>query len=252
MGILAVAAAQPLDLRLAKTEAGGPRSSASPVASDAGWDVQPLIAPSPSLGLAPVPTPLGLPSGYRWPLDHARITAWFGPRSDGIFLADGQKVHDGIDIASFCGDRIEAAHDGVVLAAGRRVDDWLGWVGSLEPYHARLDAKHQWGGRAIMVIVDDGDGYRSVYIHLARAVVTAGQQVQAGQLLGYEGATGDATGCHLHYSLFSPTDPVVFQTDPALVKRLSLPFGEIARIDPLLVLPPMATVDVTWGWGAKD
>ena len=48
-------------------------------------------------------------------------------------------------------------------------------------------------------MIDDGNGYRSEYVHLNEADVEAGQVVQAGDVIGLEGATGFATGCHLHY-----------------------------------------------------
>ena len=53
----------------------------------------------------------------------------------------GEHFHDGIDLATFCGDRIVAAHDGVVLAAGRHFDEEIGWIGDLGPYLRRLDAE---------------------------------------------------------------------------------------------------------------
>ena len=59
-------------------------------------------------------------------------------------MVDGEKFHDGIDLATFCGDTIVAAHDGVVLAAGRHYDDQMGWIGDLSTYYARLDAKKLW------------------------------------------------------------------------------------------------------------
>ena len=46
-----------------------------------------------------------------------------------------------------------AAHDGVVLAASRRYDDAIGWVGSLDAYKARLDAKHLWATLPIVVVI---------------------------------------------------------------------------------------------------
>ena len=54
---------------------------------------------------------------------------------------------------------------------------------------------------------------------------------------GYEGRTGRASGCHLHYGLFSPTETDSYTMDPVAAKRMKLPGVEIARIDPQLVLP---------------
>jgi murein DD-endopeptidase MepM/ murein hydrolase activator NlpD len=218
-----------------------------------GGTLAPTVPPAASAGVtaSPAITPPALLTGYRWPLDHARITSAFGPSNLGVVLVDGVRFHDGIDIANFCGDQIEAAHDGVVLAAGRHVEQWVGWVGDLDAYLARLDAKDLWSKRAIVVVIDDGNGYRSVYMHFSRVVVKAGQHVTAGELIGYEGATGYATGCHLHYAIFSPDETRLFETRPDLVQSQALPAAEIARIDPLLVLPPPESADVTWGWGAR-
>ena len=54
---------------------------------------------------------------------------------------NGEAFHDGIDLATFCGDRIKAAHAGKVLAAGRRYDSVMGWIGDLQSYYDRLDAQ---------------------------------------------------------------------------------------------------------------
>ena len=77
-----------------------------------------------------------------------------------------------------------------MLAAGRKVDRVMGWVGDLEPYIARLDKKHLWSTLPIIVVIDDGNGYRSIYAHFGKVVVKKGATVKAGQLLGYEGRTG--------------------------------------------------------------
>ena len=182
-------------------------------------------------------------TGYRWPLARIRLTLPFGPTPWGSRLVGGKPFHDGIDIATFCGDRVTAAHSGIVLAAGRHYDAYMGWVGDLGPYLRRLDRKHLWGTLPIVVVTDDGNGYRSMYAHFSKVVVKPGQTVKAGQLLGYEGATGRASGCHVHYGLFSPWETQTFRMKPDVVKRMKLPVYEIARIDPLKVLPPKAGVN---------
>jgi murein DD-endopeptidase MepM/ murein hydrolase activator NlpD len=126
----------------------------------------------------------------------------------------------------------------VVLAAGRHYDKVMGWDGDLGPYLARLDKKRLWATLPIVVVIDDGNGYRSIYAHFGKVTVKRGQTVKAGKLIGYEGATGRASGCHLHYGLFSPAERDRFAIDTAVAKRMKLPRYEVARIDPLLVLPP--------------
>ncbi len=193
-----------------------------------------MFDPYPVIGAPPIATL----TGYTWPIAHPRLTLPFGPTVWGTRMVAGERFHDGVDLATFCGDRITAAHAGTVLAAGRHFDRQMGWVGSLEPYLRRLDAKHLWFELPIVVVIDDGNGYRSMYAHFGRIVVKRGQVVHAGQLLGYEGATGHASGCHLHYGLFSPLETATFRLRRDVAKRMKLPAAEIARIDPLLVLPP--------------
>ena len=198
----------------------------------------PLARPDPRLEpIVPMPAPPGSLAGYVWPLVTGRLTLPFGPSPWGSRIVDGERFHDGIDLATRCGDRMVAAHDGTVLAAGRRFDAFMGWKGDLTPYVARLDEKALWGSLPIVVVIDDGNGYRSIYAHFGRVVVERGDVVTAGQLLGYEGATGRASGCHLHYGLFSPLEPRAFAIDPAVVERMLVPTHQVARIDPLPVLP---------------
>ena len=176
-------------------------------------------------------------TGYVWPLAHGRITLPFKAIPGGTRIKDGQLWHDGVDVASFCGDRVRATHDGIVLAAGRHFDDYVGWVGDLAPYYAILESKHMWIDLPLVVVIDDGNGYRSVYAHFGKVAVRKGAVVRAGQLIGYEGMTGHASGCHVHYGLFSPRETKTFGVRENILKRLRLPPLEIARIDPLLVLP---------------
>ena len=173
-------------------------------------------------------------------MPRSRLTQPFGETRFGGAVYQGKPFHDGLDIATFCGDRIVAAHAGTVLAVGRHFDAWIGWRGGLDRYQLRLTKKHLWNTLPIVVIIDDGNGYRSIYAHFSRTTVRRGQQVHAGQLIGYEGATGRASGCHLHYGLFSPHERELFRMDPDVAKRMKLPAYQIARIDPQGVLPPRA------------
>jgi murein DD-endopeptidase MepM/ murein hydrolase activator NlpD len=190
----------------------------------------------PAAGSGDAPDPATL-AGYQWPLPRGRLTQPFGPTAEASRLVDGRPFHDGIDLATFCGDRIVAAHDGLVLAASRRFDRLIGYAGNLDRYVERLDRRKLWALLPIVVVIDDGNGYRSMYAHLGRVVVSRGERVRAGQLLGYEGATGNASGCHLHYGLFSPAETDLMEIRPDVARRWKLPRYEIARIDPLLVLP---------------
>jgi murein DD-endopeptidase MepM/ murein hydrolase activator NlpD len=215
----------------------------SPVAAapvvPAPTETEPSVTPTPSPTVTPPlsPAPPDTLVGYRSPLPHGRLTLPFGPSPWGSRLVEGKAFHDGVDIATFCGDHVKAAHDGTVLAASRRFDTEIGWVGDLKPYFARLDRKHLWETLPITVVIDDGNGYRSIYAHFSKVVVKKGQTVKAGQFLGYEGMTGRASGCHLHYGLFSPLETATFAIEPEVVKRMKVPGAQIARVDPLLVIP---------------
>ena len=191
------------------------------------------------------PIPPAELTGYVWPLPGAVLTNPYGPSRAGTFRVDGQRFHDGLDLSTTCGDPIVAAHGGTVLAAGRRYDDAIGWLGDLTAYFERLDGESLWKEIAIAVVIDDGNGYRSVYAHFKSVVVTVGQRVEAGDVLGFEGKTGNATGCHLHYAIFSPRETASIRLVRRIAERSLLPGRAIARIDPLLVLPPLAEGSVT-------
>ena len=180
-------------------------------------------------------------TGYVWPIHDARIMTWFGPVDGGFVVMGGQTIHDGMDLATFCGDPIHAAHSGTVLYAGRRFDPYLGYDAPLDAFYTRLRQRgDSYASLPIVVVVDDGNGYRSVYVHLAQAAVKAGQHVVAGRtVVGLEGMTGNATGCHLHYELIRMDGPFV-PVAPQEVAAWHYPAWVRERVDPLLVLDPFA------------
>jgi murein DD-endopeptidase MepM/ murein hydrolase activator NlpD len=175
-------------------------------------------------------------TGYSWPIRNSLITGREGPRDFGAFvIVDGQGVHDGLDIATFCGDKVRAAHDGTVLYAGRNFDPYIGYWGDPTPIYARLQRLGRVNEQPIVVVVDDGNGYRSMYVHLQEALAEPGTAVKAGDVIGLEGMTGYATGCHLHYTMIR-MDGVWYATVPRLA-QFGYPPLVRERIDPLKVLP---------------
>lgn len=100
------------------------------------------------------------------------VSAGFGWR-----VSPWPEFHRGLDLAVDYGTPVRAAADGVVRAAG--------WD----------------GGFGIKVAVDHLNGYQTWYAHLSRAAVSPGQHVRKGQTIAFVGATGEATGPHLHYQV---------------------------------------------------
>ena len=119
-------------------------------------------------------TPTGT---LQWPLPVAgTITSQFGHRVDPI--TGEVSSHTGTDIACAEGTPILAAADGTVTVANS-LDSWGGSYG----YYIQID---------------HGGGLETLYAHCSSICVTTGQQVQVGQVIGYVGHTGRATGSHLH------------------------------------------------------
>lgn len=109
------------------------------------------------------------------------------------YWGDGRN-HKGIDIAGYniYGAPIVAADSGVVT--------WAVASG--------------WGqGYGLSVFIDHQNGYTTRYAHMSNMIVSYGQYVTQGQIIGYVGSTGDSTGPHLHYEIRYdgvPTDPMQF------------------------------------------
>lgn len=128
---------------------------------------------------------------FVWPVK-GRISGRFG--SQRIYQGVPGSYHSGLDIARGNGVPYVAPADGVVVLAASK------------PFSLEGN----------LVIIDHGMGLNSAFLHSSRLAVKQGDRVRQGQLLGYIGATGRASGPHLHWSLK----------------------WQDARLDPLLFLPP--------------
>lgn len=118
-------------------------------------------------------------SGKTWlvPVDYKYVSSAFGYRIHPI--SGVYKFHSGVDLAGggINGKPIYATRSGVVSYAG--------WYGA--------------GGWTVKV--DHLDGYVSIYMHMTRYIVSEGDYVTAGQVIGYVGSTGGSTGPHLHFEI---------------------------------------------------
>lgn len=130
-----------------------------------------------------------VPGYFIWPAD-GPLTSKYGYRVHPI--SGARKLHAGVDIGAGSGTPIKAAASGKVLRAG--------------PY----------GGYGLATIVDHGNGLATLYAHQSRFVVSAGDQVSQGDIIGYVGSTGYSTGPHLHFETRingQPHDPLAWFPD---------------------------------------
>ncbi len=120
-----------------------------------------------------------------WPLQNRIVTQHFGELS---YLYRG-KAHNGLDLGAPIGTPVFAAADGIVMAVGNNDQS--------------ATRKYQYGK---YVLIRHANNLATLYGHLSRQVVAGGQTVKRGDLIGYSGSTGYATGPHLHFGLYwAPT-----------------------------------------------
>jgi murein DD-endopeptidase MepM/ murein hydrolase activator NlpD len=104
-----------------------------------------------------------------------------------------REIHQAIDIVAPWGTEVRASAQGKVVSAG-----WKSAYG-------------------LMIRMNDGHGYQTVYGHLSRIVVKEGQWVDKGEVIGRVGSTGHSTGPHLHFEVWSEAktvDPLGLMVEP--------------------------------------
>jgi murein DD-endopeptidase MepM/ murein hydrolase activator NlpD len=120
--------------------------------------------------------------------DLSRLASGFGYRIDPVYKTT--KFHAGLDFAAPQGSPVYATADGVVKLAGNTGD-----------------------GYGNHVIINHGYSYETLFGHMVRIKVRAGQKIRRGEVIGWVGSTGKSTGPHLHYEVHKngrPVDPVYF------------------------------------------
>lgn len=158
----------------------------------------------------------------RNPLPVTRITSRFNPnRLHPIFRT--RRPHRGVDYGAPTGTPVRATGDGVVVSAGRK------------------------GGYGNAVVLQHGKSYRTLYGHLSRFApgIRAGRRVRQGTVIAYVGATGWATGPHLHYEFQINgvhKDPLKVQ----LPESQPIPASELASFQAASV-PLLAALDAMGG-----
>jgi murein DD-endopeptidase MepM/ murein hydrolase activator NlpD len=150
----------------------------------------PEVGPPPAAAAAtivPAPLPEDELNLMVWPVASDHVTSRFALRRlDPVTRAEVRR-HRGVDIRCKSGTPVQAAAEGLVLFAGRRGK----------------------AGRVVILAHPNRQG--TVYAHLSKIEVARGTRVIAGQRLGLSGATGHATGPHLHFEVWKdrrPQDPM--------------------------------------------
>ena len=128
--------------------------------------------------------PSWYPTGsYIWPL-YGNITSYFGYRS----IFGSYSYHDALDIAASYGTTIKASDGGTVVWAGTGTGGYWSY------------GKY--------VVIDHGNGMRTIYAHCSSLLVSAGDHVYQGQAIAKVGMTGRTTGPHCHFEMQMNGTPV--------------------------------------------
>ena len=136
---------------------------------------QPPETTAPPEETEPPETTQPVTEGWIVPCSYTKLTSPFGERESPTEGASS--YHQGVDLAGPEGTPIYASRSGTVTIA--RYSNSAGFY----------------------VTINHGDGFSSVYMHMTHFIVSYGQQVQQGQVIGYMGSTGLSTGPHLHFGL---------------------------------------------------
>ncbi|MEZ4771580.1 MAG: M23 family metallopeptidase [Bacteroidia bacterium] len=147
------------------------------------------------LSFTPASSNLYMP--YLSPVKNGLVVSGFGMRMHPVLQES--RMHQGVDFRAKEGTAVYAAGSGIVL-----------------------EAVETSGSYGMMIDIHHDNSYVSRYAHLSKMVVTAGEVVIAGQLIGYSGNTGLSTGPHLHYEVIhdkEKVDPMIYLPEDVKVEE---------------------------------
>ncbi len=165
--------------------------------------------------------PNSFPSGKKGilapPLENIFVTQAFGRTVDARRLYTSG-THNGVDFRAARGTKVMSVLDGTVKGTGN------------------TDAQKGCYSYGKWILIEHPNGLTSLYAHLDLIKVTSGQQVSTGEVIGYSGATGYATGPHLHFTLLASQGVSVQQyTSSKNCKNTFIPVSaQNAYLDPML------------------
>ena len=137
----------------------------------------------------------------RCPLTSVKVTQYFGNTAFAMSGAYSGKGHNGVDFRAAIGTPVKAALTGTVLGTGN-TDSVRGCY-----------SYGKW------VVIRHSNGLSTLYAHLSQIDVSTGQSVSTGQVIGYSGATGYATGPHLHFTVYAASAVQIIKLGEATNKR---------------------------------
>ncbi|MDO8552199.1 MAG: peptidoglycan DD-metalloendopeptidase family protein [bacterium] len=136
-----------------------------------------------------------------WPLDSVRITQQFGDTDFARAGGYNGKGHNGMDLAAQTGTPVKAALSGRVVDTGNT--DLVRGCYSFGKW----------------VLIRHDNGLDTMYAHFSQISVSPGQQVATGQLIGYSGQSGYATGPHLHFGVYVSSATQIMKLGDATNKK---------------------------------
>ncbi len=127
----------------------------------------------------------------------AALSGFFTNPLPGAILTQGLHGWDAVDLGAHTGTPILAAANGTVILS--RTGGWNGGYGNY-------------------VILDNGHGVETLYAHMSETKAEVGGSVSAGQVIGYVGSTGDATGPHLHFEVRGAQNPFSYCVEDSVCR----------------------------------